>query len=319
MWITIKTMDSVQKAAAPKQSQSQQAKHWIVVINNPTESDYAIFVANRPLFEYYVIGKEKGEAKETPHIQGYVALKKKLRMKALSKIFPRAYLEVKRGTPKQAADYCKKDGDFEEWGELPAAQTEKATAASAERYTEARKSAEEGRLDDIDDELFIKHYTNLKKIAQDTRNRIVPSDLTWKSGHPPNDWYYGPTGTGKSFTARSNNPGFYLKMNNKWWENYEGEACVLIEDIGRTHEWMGDYLKIWADRYFILSIYFGMRFRPHLHCPKLADTSQYSTLPWAAPAVPATAGRGPLTLQTGNGKVHRGKVRPTFTSGFKGV
>ena len=38
-------------------------------------------------------------------------------------------------------------------------------------------------------------------------------------------------------------------MNNKWWESYEGEDTILIEDVGRTHEWMGDFLKIWADKY----------------------------------------------------------------------
>lgn len=50
-------------------------------------------------------------------------------------------------------------------------------------------------------------------------------------------------------TARSENPGFYLKMNNKWWESYDGEKNVIIEDVGHSHEWMGDFLKIWADRY----------------------------------------------------------------------
>lgn len=54
---------------------------------------------------------------------------------------------------------------------------------------------------------------------------------------------------GKSRKARMENPGFYSKMNNKWWEHYEDEEAVLIEDIGNTHIWMGDFLKIWADRY----------------------------------------------------------------------
>lgn len=54
---------------------------------------------------------------------------------------------------------------------------------------------------------------------------------------------------GKSRKARKENPGFYTKMNNKWWEHYEDQDIVLIEDVGNTHAWMGDFLKIWADRY----------------------------------------------------------------------
>jgi len=54
---------------------------------------------------------------------------------------------------------------------------------------------------------------------------------------------------GKSRKARSENEGFYLKMNNKWWESYNGEDTILIEDVGLTHTWMGDFLKIWGDRY----------------------------------------------------------------------
>lgn len=54
---------------------------------------------------------------------------------------------------------------------------------------------------------------------------------------------------GKSYKGRTENPGFYSKMNNKWWEDYVDQEAVLIEDIGQTHLWMGDFLKIWADRY----------------------------------------------------------------------
>ena len=32
-------------------------------------------------------------------------------------------------------------------------------------------------------------------------------------------------------------------------ENYAGEENVLMEDIGIAHAYLGDHLKIWADRY----------------------------------------------------------------------
>jgi len=43
---------------------------------------------------------------------------------------------------------------------------------------------------------------------------------------------------------------FYSKSaNNKWWDKYDGEENVLIEDIDTTHSYMGFHLKIWADKY----------------------------------------------------------------------
>jgi len=63
-------------------------------------------------------------------------------------------------------------------------------------------------------------------------------------------------------------------MNNKWWESYNGEEVVLIEDVGLSHGWMGDFLKIWGDRY---------GFRAEIKCDstvlrpkKIIVTSNYS-------------------------------------------
>ena len=71
-------------------------------------------------FTYLVFGREVGD-NGTPHLQGYCRLASKLRLHQIRSIrgFERAHFEVSRGTPKQASDYCKKDGDFDEFGTLP--------------------------------------------------------------------------------------------------------------------------------------------------------------------------------------------------------
>lgn len=224
-----------------------QAKHWCVTINNYTPRELAELVCLQDKLDYSIVGKEVGE-NGTPHLQCYLAFKKKIKFSTLKKLLPKSHLEIKRGTPKQAADYCKKEGDFEEYGTLPEDQTAKGTKASAEKWAVTKKLAQEGNLDEIDPQYYIKYYSTLNKIADDHADAVAPEDLTWENS-PPNEWYYGPTGSGKSYKARRENPGFYLKMNNKWWENYKGQDIVLIEDVGQTHLWMGDFLKIWGDRY----------------------------------------------------------------------
>lgn len=97
-------------------------KKWCFTLNNwnDDEQQRIISVQNDPTFIYLVFGRESGDS-GTPHLQGYVCFSHSLtRSQVKTKLgVHRAHLEVARGSPVQASAYCKKDNDFEEFGELP--------------------------------------------------------------------------------------------------------------------------------------------------------------------------------------------------------
>lgn len=107
----------MQAPAAPRESPK---KHWVFTLNNPLPGDDGgLWLLP---YEYAVLGNEVGES-GTPHIQGYVIFKKKYRLaqlKAHSAQGHRAHWEPQSqySTPAQAAEYCMKDGNFKEFGEL---------------------------------------------------------------------------------------------------------------------------------------------------------------------------------------------------------
>lgn len=102
-------------------SRGSGAKRWCFTINNPTEDDEQLLgdFAEGERCEYLVYGDETGE-QGTRHFQGYLVLKNRQNMGWLKNHFhSTCHLEISRGTPKEASDYCKKDGEYEEFGELP--------------------------------------------------------------------------------------------------------------------------------------------------------------------------------------------------------
>lgn len=98
------------------------AKHWVFTLNNYVDEEVRALseLHGNGFVDYLIFGKETGD-NGTPHLQGYVSFSQRHTLaQAKHRIGARAHLEQKRGTPEQASNYCKKDGDFTEFGSLPA-------------------------------------------------------------------------------------------------------------------------------------------------------------------------------------------------------
>lgn len=215
-----------------------QAKSWCFTLNNPTDADEWQVEGIAAVSDYLVVGIETGES-GTKHFQGFVVFASKKSLNQCKQFLTRAHWEVRRGTMQQAADYCKKDGDFKEWGTLPVSRAD----AMKGMWKQMIDWAEEGRLDEIKEEypaMYLRYLEKFRSLARPER-AILP-ELT-------NEWWYGPTGTGKSRKLWTDYPVHYAKQLNKWWDGYDGEEVVAIEEWCPRNECTASLLKIWADRY----------------------------------------------------------------------
>jgi len=65
-----------------------------------------------------------------------------------------------------------------------------------------------------------------------------------------NLWITGAPGVGKSYWVRQNyGDSLYIKAQNKWWDGYNGEENVLIDDFDQGGKCLSHYMKLWGDRY----------------------------------------------------------------------
>lgn len=97
-----------------------RAKHWQFTINNYNDEHESLLAAEgeRDDVAYLIYGKEVGSS-GTPHLQGHVSYRKQLRFSKVKERLPDgAHLEVVR-LLQSHIEYCKKDGNYSEFGTPP--------------------------------------------------------------------------------------------------------------------------------------------------------------------------------------------------------
>lgn len=115
-------------------------RDWCFTINNYTDEDICSVACMSTDAKYLVCGFEVGE-QGVPHMQGYVYFENKKSLKQLKEYNSRAHYEKRRAPLiKKAIDYCKKDGEYVEFGTIPSLGGEKVTF---EMIEEAMKAPEE--------------------------------------------------------------------------------------------------------------------------------------------------------------------------------
>lgn len=211
-----------------------EVRHVCYTLNNYTEEDYQKLIKWRA--RYHVVGKEIGE-EGTPHLQGYFEFTNSKKWQTLKNFNQRIHWEIRRGTPKEASEYCKKDGDFLEIGTI-SSQGERNDLEDIKKKLDNKvpmiKIAQEHFGD------FLRYNKSFEKyLMLSQKHREEPPIITW---------YWGLAGVGKTSIAYDKHKGnVYIKDGTQWWDGYSQEEAIIIDDFDGKWPYR-DLLRL-LDRY----------------------------------------------------------------------
>lgn len=202
---------------------SPQARHWCFTINNYTDDHVRNLRTVSEQCEYLVFGREVGE-QGTPHLQGFVSFSKRKSLGPTKKLIGNeAHLECAKGSPAQASAYCKKDGDFEEFGTCPGGKGKR---------TDLEKVAK-----------LVQEGTPVREIAKTHPSAILrygsgvlrlrlyfPQE---RRGAPEVHVFWGRTGAGKTRRVWEfiKDDEIWSHPGDKWFDGYDGHRVVLFDDF----------------------------------------------------------------------------------------
>lgn len=220
------------------------SKYWCFTLNNyGEEEENTIQSACRQEnsnISYLIYGREVG-SNGTRHLQGYIELVNRKRINGVKQLLgtDRVHLERRAGSASQAADYCKKDGNIFEHGEISRSEQGKRTD-----LVELKQSLDSGKdLKDISDD----HFKEFIRYERSIRSYIsLHSDPRQFKSYVT--VYWGETGTGKTRRVFHEHPEVWVYSSDGWFDGYHGQEVVLFDDYG-GHEFKLTYLLKLLDRY----------------------------------------------------------------------
>lgn len=224
---------------------------FVFTINNYTEADekeLSTFSC-----DYLIYGREIGDKKETPHLQGYCELNVKQRFKALKNSFIEgAHIEPRKGTQKQAIDYCKKDDCYFEFGERKK-QGVRNDIVSIKEYIETSSNPS---VRDLIDTVEGINFVSLRVF-----DRLIPIYEPYRDWKPYIYWFYGASGAGKTKLAVAilGKDHFPMSYSSRFFNGYDAHPNVLFDDFRKNSISFNEFLRM-TDRYkYICEVKGGSR------------------------------------------------------------
>jgi len=251
-----------------------RSRGWLITINNPTEADWSQFSMLDT--RYTCANLEIAPTTGTLHLQGFVYFHNAHSQSSLKKAVPRARLDVvtRDHDAGQCAEYCLKGDDTEcpflmwpqwakdcgpdkfpyEFGDPP----EQGRRLDLESIAQAFLASDEERFAQDYPAQYVRNFRGLRALREVLDHHRDPT-------YPPMCfWFWGASGTGKTRRAFSfagiakkahdsespeeNRGSTYWKNNTKWWDGYNQELTVIIDDFDASKWDFRDLLNLF-DRY----------------------------------------------------------------------
>jgi len=207
------------------------SKNWCFTLNNYTDEDEEL--VSKYNFSYAIIGKEVGE-NGTPHLQGYMEFPGTKRLETLKNLCSRIHWEPRKGTQEQASEYCKKEGDFYEFGKKKQQGKRSDLVAVANAVVENTFSST-----DFPEE-YIKYHKGIEAFKSSLYKHRTEAPIVV--------WRWGLSGTGKTRVPYEKHiDSVYIKDGTMWWDGYEQQEAIIVDDFD-GHWPYRDFLRF-LDRY----------------------------------------------------------------------
>ena len=227
----------------------RQARFYIGTKNNPDISPEDVIIR---LVEHecqYTFQKERGEA-GTEHYQFFVAFPRRRTVRVASNIlqnvFGPCHVEVARDV-RASERYCRKidsrvDGP---WSNVNNPNT-LGQGARTDLAAIAERISEGASLRTVALEFPTEFMRYPSGVARYHALYSEPAGEEEVRGI----WIFGEPGIGKSHYVREKyGDSLFVKSMNKWWDGYDGEETVLLDDYDLGGKCLGHYIKIWADKW----------------------------------------------------------------------
>lgn len=223
-----------------KSKNSVRSRRFQLTINNPNGDE--LKMVKSIVCKYCCYCLEAAPTTGTRHMHIFVVFEAAKAISSLKKDWPRAHIELCKGSVKKNIAYIKKHGEFFEYGDIP----------------------KQGKRTDLAEiAQLIDSGADIKDIAKNHPSSFIrhPKGIQFyqalsfkeRTSQPKVIWLYGSTGVGKTRTAMENTPkSFYIKDQTQWWDNYSQQQTLIIDDFDineKTNGWPFRNLLRLLDRY----------------------------------------------------------------------